>query len=148
MTSGQRPNVPQAHMLINIDVDDMSRALAFYTRAFGLTVGRKFDAEFVELLGGAVPLYLLVKQSGSNATPRNGERRSYHRHWTPVHIDWVVDDLPPAIQRAQEAGAVLESGISEHEYGSLALLADPFGHGFCLLQFKGRGYDELLPHRP
>lgn len=22
-------------------------------------------------------------------------------------------------------------------------LADPFGHGVCLLQFSGRGYDEI-----
>jgi hypothetical protein len=25
----------------------------------------------------------------------------------------------------------------------LALLADPFGNGFCLLQFTGRGYDAI-----
>jgi hypothetical protein len=24
-----------------------------------------------------------------------------------------------------------------------SLLHDPFGHGFCLLQFEGKGYDEL-----
>jgi len=23
------------------------------------------------------------------------------------------------------------------------LLADPFGNGFCLIQFTGRGYDEI-----
>jgi hypothetical protein len=22
-------------------------------------------------------------------------------------------------------------------------LADPFGHGFCLIEFTGRGYDEV-----
>jgi hypothetical protein len=26
----------------------------------------------------------------------------------------------------------------------MARMADPFGHGFCLLQFKGRGYDEIV----
>ncbi len=26
----------------------------------------------------------------------------------------------------------------------LAILADPFGNGFCLLEFRGRGYDELI----
>jgi hypothetical protein len=26
----------------------------------------------------------------------------------------------------------------------MANMGDPFGHGFCLLQFQGRGYDELL----
>ena len=45
--------------------------------------------------------------------------------------------------RALAAGAALESDVSEHAYGRLALLSDPFGHGFCLLQFTGRGYDEL-----
>jgi hypothetical protein len=25
----------------------------------------------------------------------------------------------------------------------LALMADPFGNGFCLVQFLGRGYDEI-----
>ena len=29
-------------------------------------------------------------------------------------------------------------------YGRIAMLADPFGHGFCLLQFNDRGYDALL----
>jgi hypothetical protein len=23
-------------------------------------------------------------------------------------------------------------------------MADPFGHGFCFLQFTGRGYDEIV----
>jgi len=26
----------------------------------------------------------------------------------------------------------------------MANLADPFGHGFCLLEFRGKGYDEVL----
>jgi hypothetical protein len=33
--------------------------------------------------------------------------------------------------------------VTEHAYGRLALLADPFGNGFCLLEFSGRGYDEI-----
>jgi hypothetical protein len=28
-------------------------------------------------------------------------------------------------------------------YGRLALVADPFGHGFCLIQFNERGYDAI-----
>ena len=26
----------------------------------------------------------------------------------------------------------------------LALMADPFGNGFCLVEFLGRGYDEIV----
>jgi lactoylglutathione lyase len=69
--------------------------------------------------------------------------RNYGRHWTPVHLDFVVPDLQLALARAVDAGATLEGAVSEHAYGRLALLSDPFGNGFCLLEFRGRGYDEL-----
>ena len=38
-----------------------------------------------------------------------------------------------------------EPCASQHPLGRLALLSDPFGHGFCLFELQGRGYDELLP---
>ncbi len=60
-----------------------------------------------------------------------------------MHLDFVITDLDAAVQRAEAAGAKREGGIREHAWGRLALLADPFGHGFCLLEFKGRGYDEI-----
>lgn len=132
-----------ARVLINLDVDDIERAVAFYTTAFDISVGRRFDNAFVELLGAEAPIYLLQKQGGSPPFAEAEQGRSYARHWTPLHLDFVVDDLDSALARAVAAGAVLESPPSQHAYGRLALLHDPFGHGFCLLQFQGRGYDEL-----
>jgi predicted enzyme related to lactoylglutathione lyase len=70
-------------------------------------------------------------------------KRDYQRHWTPVHLDFVVSDIRRAIERARAAGATLERDVTTHAYGKLALLADPFGNGFCLLEFTGRGYDEI-----
>ena len=70
--------------------------------------------------------------------------RRYDRHWTPVHPDVVVDDLDSAVTRAVGAGAVLETAARDAPYGRIAMLADPFGHGFCLVQFNARGYDALL----
>ena len=55
----------------------------------------------------------------------------------------VVDDIEAARARAVEAGATAEAPVSVAAWGKLALLADPFGHGFCLIQFLGRGYGEL-----
>ena len=130
-------------LLVNIDVDDLERAVAFYTAAFGLTVGRRFGALAMELTGGTAPVYLLAKPDGSPAGPATGERRRYARHWTPVHLDFVVDDLDAAVARAQAAGATLEAGPATHVWGRIAQLADPFGHGLCLIQFLGRGYDEI-----
>jgi predicted enzyme related to lactoylglutathione lyase len=62
-----------------------------------------------------------------------------------VHFDFAVDDLEAAVRRAEAAGARSESGITGHAYGPLVLLSDPFGNGFCLLQFEDRGYDEVAP---
>jgi len=38
---------------------------------------------------------------------------------------------------------VQEVPIQGNTWGRMAVLADPFGHGFRLLQFQGRGYDEI-----
>ena len=129
-------------LLINIDVPDVDAGVAFYTAAFGLRVGRRFGTDFVELLGWPAPLYLLTKAPGTLGA--GGDPRRYDRHWTPVHPDVVVDDLDTAVARAVGAGAVLEAPARDASYGRIALLADPFGHGFCLVQFSARGYDALL----
>ena len=128
--------------LLNIDVPDVETATTFYTEAFGLAVGRRFGTDFVELLGWPAPVYLLNKQAGTVGA--GGDHRRYVRHWTPVHIDVVVDDVDAAVERALRAGAILEVAASDAPYGRIAMLADPFGHGFCLLAFSERGYDALI----
>lgn len=130
-------------MLVNIDVDDLEKGIRFYTGALGMRVGRRFGRAAVELLGAEAPLYLLVKEDGTAPFLDALSRRDYRRHWTPVHLDFAVDDLDAAVTRATSAGARLEGAPSEHKWGKLALLSDPFGHGLCLIQFVGRGYDEV-----
>jgi len=130
-------------LLINIDVPDLAQATAFYTQAFDLRVGRRFGTGGVELLGGTAPVYLLVKPSGSSPYAGSAARRDYARHWSPVHLDFVVPRLEPALERAMRCGATREGEIREAVWGRIALLSDPFGHGLCLIQFTGRGYDEI-----
>jgi predicted enzyme related to lactoylglutathione lyase len=144
----------EIELLVNVDVPDLEAATKFYTEAFGFRVGRRLGTGAIELLGAAVPLYLLVKAAGTRATEAAtgrggsgaagaGAQRSYERHWTPVHIDLAVADVAAARARALAAGATAEGEISEHAWGRMALLADPFGHGVCLLQWTGRGYDAI-----
>ncbi|WP_155952263.1 hypothetical protein [Zestomonas thermotolerans] len=49
----------------------------------------------------------------------------------------------PAIARARRP-APSASRRSSRSSGELALFADPFGHGFCLLQWRGRDYDQAV----
>ena len=129
-------------VLINIDVPDAEIGVRFYVAAFGLKIGRRFGDDFVELLGWEAPVYLLTKKAGTVGA--GGDLRRYERHWTPFHLDIVVDDVDDAVARAVAAGATLEAPASDTPYGRIAMLGDPFGHGFCLLQFNAQGYDALL----
>ena len=128
-------------LLLNIDVPDLAAAEAFYGAAFGLSPGRRFGAAVVELLGAQAPIYLLHKAAGGEGA--GGRPRDYARHWSPLHCDVVVDDLDDALARALAAGATREGGVREAAWGRIVQVADPFGHGWCLLQFLGRGYDEI-----
>ncbi|QKW55572.1 VOC family protein [Stenotrophomonas sp. NA06056] len=132
-----------ASFIVNLDVPDITSAEAFYTQAFGLHAGRRLGPGALELLGGPTPLYLLQNDAGSAAT-EDGDVRDYERHWTPLHLDWVVDDIEVALRRVVAAGATLEQSVRERRWGKIAVLADPFGHGFCLIQFSDAGYDALL----
>lgn len=127
--------------LINIDVPDLAAAEVFYSRAFGLQSARRLGPGVLEMLGGTAPIYLLNKRAGSRGAA--DADRDYQRHWMPLHLDVVVDELEPALSLALAAGATQEGEIREASWGRIVQIADPFGHGWCLLQFIGRGYDEL-----
>ena len=131
-------------LLINIDVPDLAAGERFYTRALGLTAARRFDDDIVELTGCEAPIYLIVKPAGSMIGPDGGDFRRYNRHWTPVPPDLSVADLDDATARARAAGAVREGETLALPYGRQAMFADPFGNGFCLIEFNERGYDALL----
>ena len=147
MPSAEAPQsgAPDVQLRICIDVDDVVQALDFYSRALGLTPGRRHGKDWAELLGGSCPIDLLAKPPGTAASPTSSALvRSYSRHWTPVHLDVVVAELDTALARALGCGATLEQPVQVRPWGRMANLADPFGHGFCLLEFQGEGYDALV----
>ncbi len=129
------------NLLLNIDVPDLPAAEAFYVAAFGLRRGRRLGEDGLELLGAQVPVYLLRKPAGSAGA--TGSPRGYARHWTPLHVDLVVDDLETALARALSAGARQEGTVRAAAWGQIVQLADPFGHGWCLIEFSAAGYDAI-----
>ena len=129
------------NLLLNIDVPDLPAAERFYGEAFGLRRGRRFGDDALEMLGAEVAIYLLHKGAGTPAA--EASMRDYTRHWSPLHCDVVVEDLDAALIRAVAAGAIQEGAAREAGWGRIVQLADPFGHGWCLVQFVGRGYDEI-----
>lgn len=131
-------------LLVNIDVDNVDGAIQFYERAVGLRLGRRlFEGTVAEMLGATSPLYLMTKQAGSSPSARTAQLRDYQRHWTPVHLDFIVSDLDAAVARALSAGATLEGPLSTFTWGRQACLSDPFGNGLCLVQWLNQGYDQV-----
>jgi predicted enzyme related to lactoylglutathione lyase len=131
-------------ILVNIDVADLERAIEFYQSAVGLRLERRlFNGTVAEMRGASSPIYLLAKEPGSSPTIHTPQIRDYHRHWTPVHIDFVVEDIEAAIESALAAGAKREGVPQSFVWGRLATMSDPFGHGLCFVQWEGKGYDEV-----
>jgi lactoylglutathione lyase len=90
------------------------------------------------MLGGSSPIFLLAKDAGSAASTTAPLSRDYRRHWTPVHLDFEVEDIEEAVCRACAAGAAPEGDIRTHPWGRLATMSDPFGHGFCIIESRKR----------
>lgn len=126
--------------IVNIDVPELQCAIDFYCAALGLQLSRVLDDDVAELAGATSMVYLLESPSGSDATHGAAPPRSYSRHWTPVHIDFVVDDVEAAARRAIAAGAMQESELVEWRGSKCVTFSDPFGHGFCVIEFEGETY--------
>ncbi len=126
-------------LVVNIDVPDLHAAVGFYCAALGLEHTRTLDDDVAELSGAATTIYLLQKDAASAAT-RTGVTRDYQRHWTPVHVDFVVEDVHAAAARAIAAGARQEGACIEWRGSQCISFADPFGNGFCLIEFATGNY--------
>lgn len=128
-------------IVVNIDVPELAPAIDFYTNALDLELNRLIDDDVAELAGASSVIYLLANSAESSASSTVLEKRRYTRHWTPVHIDFVVEDLLEAADRAVKAGASRESECMEWRGSKCITFSDPFGHGFCLLEFAEKTYN-------
>jgi len=119
---------------VAVDVPDVGRAVRFYTHALGFVLrDEPMPGAWARLDAGACTLHL-----------QHVPERTYTRHWTPVHVDVLTKDLEADLARALAAGATLDRPIQSAGWGRMANLADPFGHGVCLVELGLRGYDALL----
>src|SRR5688572_2810852 len=108
---------------ISIDVPDLKRAISFYTEALGCEVERD-EEKMAVVVANNVSIYLLKKERDSNPLPAGTTTRSYERHWTPVHLDFIVPSIDEMVPVILELGGSHEGGESG-DWGSIAYCADP-----------------------
>jgi predicted enzyme related to lactoylglutathione lyase len=117
---------------VYIGVSDILRGIAFYTQGLGLRLRRRLAANWVELEGASVPIFLLQADRPAD----------FAGPWT-VHLDFITADLEAAVRQAQAAGAVLQRAIQERQWGRMANMADPFGNSFDVIAFAPGGYGRM-----
>ena len=95
---------------VSVDVPDMTEGIRFYERAFGFAKIAEPFPGVVVLKSGDAQILLLEKAAGLAAvTGHRGNAPATERHWTPVHIDFHVDDFNGTLasdpRGRREAGA-------------------------------------------
>src|SRR6266481_5405353 len=113
---------------ICIDVDDLDRAVVFYGRGLGLTVAQH-EPDWAQVKLGDQTFWIMKAPAGVQGQIS----RDYRRHWTPVHLDFTVEDIDAAVGRAIEAGGKLEGDVQHGEKRAMANMSDPSGNGVDLV---------------
>ncbi len=120
---------------ITIDVDDLNRAVEFYCGGLGLILV-EHNPDWARLEFNGQTFWLCPFAAGPHGTIT----RDFRRHWTPIHPDFIVDDIDKAVELALAAGGRLDGEIRRNEpepigcRSDIANLSDPAGNGVDLLQ--------------
>lgn len=117
---------------VSIDVSDLKKAEIFYIEALGCKKIRDQGDDMVVLAVENSDIYLQEKKPGTKPTPSDSVVRNYDRHWTPIHLDFLCDNVDEIVLEVIKCGGSHEGGDSG-DWGSIAYCADPFGNGFCII---------------
>ena len=77
-------------------------------------------------------IYLQEKKSWTNPISSKDIVRDYKRHWTPIHLDFLCDNIDEVVEKIVKLWWIHEGG-EKWDWGSIAYCVDPFGNGFCLI---------------
>jgi catechol 2,3-dioxygenase-like lactoylglutathione lyase family enzyme len=118
---------------VSIDVPRLDEGLRFYRDGLGLAEIARPVPTYAVLKCGDASIGLIEKAAGSKPARGSDDVRRYARHWTPVHIDFHVDDFETFLAKAVKAGAICEQKYEVSGRPPIAFCSDPFGNGFCIL---------------
>ena len=117
---------------VSIDVSDLKQAENFYVEALGCKKVRDQGSDMLVLSVENCDIYLQKKEAGTNPLVSGSIVRDYERHWTPIHLDFLCDNVDELVSKILSLGGAHEGGDTG-DWGSIAYCADPFGNGFCVI---------------
>ena len=116
-------------------VDDVERAVAFYTEHLGFEVLTNFPPAFADVQRGNLRLLLSGPQSSAGRPMPDG-RTPGPGGWNRIHF--IVDDIAADVERLRAAGASFRNDIISGPGGQQILLEDPAGNVVELFQPAAR----------
>jgi catechol 2,3-dioxygenase-like lactoylglutathione lyase family enzyme len=126
--------VPDELVNVRYMVDDVERAVDFYTTHFGFTVRTSAVPAFADVVRGNLRLLLSGPASSAGRAMPDG-RTPEPGGWNRIHF--IVDDIAAEVERMRSAGVTFRNDILSGPGGQQILLEDPAGNPIELFQPAG-----------
>ncbi len=112
-------------------VNDVDKAVGFYTRLLGFEVLTSFPPAFADVKNGNLRLLLSGPNSSAGRPMADGAKPG-PGGWNRIHL--LVDDIETEVARLRDAGATFRNDIVVGPGGKQILLQDPCGNFVELFQ--------------
>jgi catechol 2,3-dioxygenase-like lactoylglutathione lyase family enzyme len=123
--------VPDELVSVRYMVDDVEKAVDFYTTHFGFSVRSKHAPAFADVVRGNLRL-LLSGPKSSAGRPMPDGRTPEPGGWNRIHF--VVDDIAAEIERLRAADVTFRNDVVSGPGGQQILAEDPAGNVIELFQ--------------
>jgi catechol 2,3-dioxygenase-like lactoylglutathione lyase family enzyme len=126
--------MPDELVSVRYMVDDVDKALDFYTTHLGFAVLSNFAPAFADVVRGNLRLLLSGPASSAGRSMPDG-RTPEPGGWNRIHL--IVDDITSEVERLRAAGLSFRNDIVTGPGGRQILLEDPAGNPIELFQPAG-----------
>lgn len=123
--------MPDELVSVRYMVDDVERAVAFYTTHLGFEPRTDFAPAFADVVRGNLRL-LLSGPTSSAGRPMPDGRSPQPGGWNRIHL--IVEDIGAEVERLRAAGLTFRNDIVTGPGGQQILLDDPAGNPIELFQ--------------
>ena len=126
--------MPDEFVNVRYMVDDVEKAVAFYTTHFDFTVRSSAAPAFADVVRGRLRL-LLSGPTSSAGRPMPDGRTPEPGGWNRIHL--IVEDIAAEVERLRAAGVSFRNEIVTGPGGQQIVLDDPAGNPIELFQPAG-----------
>jgi catechol 2,3-dioxygenase-like lactoylglutathione lyase family enzyme len=123
--------MPDELVSVRYMVDDVERAVAFYTTHFGFSPRTDAAPAFADVVRGNLRL-LLSGPKSSAGRPMPDGRTPEPGGWNRIHL--IVEDIGAEVERLRAAGLTFRNDVVSGPGGRQVLVEDPAGNPIELFQ--------------